>query len=461
MRPSNYLINLTRFFFARDDGQTPSSVYKSLRKRYAFGAFWSLAGATISRGLAWFAIVICARFLGKVGFGQLGMINSTVGMFSVFAGFGLGITATKYVAEFREKDKSKAGRIIRFSLRVATVTGAIMAILLISLAPVISRKLLAAPDLSSSLTIAAGILFFSAINGAQTGALSGFEAFKTIARVNLRSGFFSFPLIILGVYLLGLKGAVIGMVLSLAINTLLNHSALKSYCHKAAVPLKMTRISSEWPSLWKFALPAYLSSVIVGPVNWVCFSLLANKQGGYAEMGIFNAANQWRIIIEFLPTNLVAIGLPMLTSLYSLGNYKERRRVFSFNIAVTVGTLALAILLSIGIRYQILNAYGPSFKAGSSVFIILMFASIPSAVNNILGQVIVSEGRIWLRFVFDVVLAASMIGLSLYFIPRELARGLALATSLAFMIQTSLMLLWWAIYHRNLNNTNSLLFRFK
>jgi len=36
--------------------------------------------------------------LGTVGFGELGVIQSTVGMFGVFAGLGLGMTATKYVA---------------------------------------------------------------------------------------------------------------------------------------------------------------------------------------------------------------------------------------------------------------------------------------------------------------------------------------------------------------------------
>lgn len=45
--------------------------------------------------------VTVARLLGNAVCGELGIIQSTVGMFGVFAGFGLRVTATKHVAEFR------------------------------------------------------------------------------------------------------------------------------------------------------------------------------------------------------------------------------------------------------------------------------------------------------------------------------------------------------------------------
>src|ERR1035438_1477658 len=83
----------------------------SLRERFTYGVIWSLAGAVVSRGFLLAASVVCARFLGKEGFGALGMIQSTAGMFGIFAGLGLGLTATKYVSEFRRQDPMRAGRI--------------------------------------------------------------------------------------------------------------------------------------------------------------------------------------------------------------------------------------------------------------------------------------------------------------------------------------------------------------
>ncbi|QTA79204.1 Polysaccharide biosynthesis protein [Desulfonema limicola] len=98
--------------------------------RLAKGAFWSLSGALISRGLGLLASILVARILGKTGFGELGIIQSTVGMFGVFAGFGMGLTATKHVAEFRYKNPEKAGRIIILSALLTVIFSGIMALLL-------------------------------------------------------------------------------------------------------------------------------------------------------------------------------------------------------------------------------------------------------------------------------------------------------------------------------------------
>ena len=54
--------------------------------RLVKGAFWSLIGAMIARALTLLASIFVARLIGKQGFGALGVIQSTVGMFSVLLG---------------------------------------------------------------------------------------------------------------------------------------------------------------------------------------------------------------------------------------------------------------------------------------------------------------------------------------------------------------------------------------
>ena len=76
------------------------------------GASWSLASTLISRFLGLAAAVVVARFLGKEGFGKLGIVQQALSTLGWFAGLGMGYTATKYIAEFRAKDPAKAGRVI-------------------------------------------------------------------------------------------------------------------------------------------------------------------------------------------------------------------------------------------------------------------------------------------------------------------------------------------------------------
>src|ERR1700722_8315688 len=82
-----------------------------LGARIARGTFWMLMGAVISRMLGLLTSILLARILGKIAFGELSIIQSTTGLFGAFAGLGIGITATKYVAEFRESKPVRCGRV--------------------------------------------------------------------------------------------------------------------------------------------------------------------------------------------------------------------------------------------------------------------------------------------------------------------------------------------------------------
>ena len=345
--------------------------------RLAKGMFWTIAGAVTSRGLMLCSSVLVARMLGKTCYGELGMIQSTIGMFGTFAGFGLGITATKHVAELREKHPERAGRIIALAGLIATVTGGLMALGLAVFAPWLAEHTISAPHLASVLRVGCLILFFSALNGAQTGALSGFEAFRTIAHVNLIVGLISFPIMIAGAYLGGLNGTVWALSINMAINWLLNHLAIRKEARSCHVPLTFRDCGQELPLLWRFALPAVLSGIMVSPVNWACAALLVHQPGGYGEMGIFSAANQWFGILMFLPGTLGSVVLPILSNQLGRNATTQSRRTLVFAIKVNliiVAPFALAASIASpyimqsyggGVRQWLANAYCCSLDGGA------------------------------------------------------------------------------------------------
>ena len=222
--------------------------------RFARGAFWSLMGGLTSRVLAVFASIIVARLLGKRGFGEFGIIQSTVAMFAVFAGFGMGMTSTKFVAEFRVRDPEKAGRVILLSEVVAWTSGIIISATVYFIAPWLARQTLGAPQLSGVLQMGSPLLLLTGINGAQMGALAGFESFKSIARVNLISGTAMFPLTAGGAILGGLDGTVRGLVISTVISCVVGHLTLRREAVKAGVSLNIRSWAKEWPVLWQFRL---------------------------------------------------------------------------------------------------------------------------------------------------------------------------------------------------------------
>ncbi len=404
----------------------------SLRARFAAGVFWSLAGAVISRGFMLAASVVCARVLGKEGFGALGMILSTAGMFGIFAGLGLGLTATKYVSEFRRRDPIRAGRILAFSACAAYISASAMTALLILLASPLAQYVLASKELGKPLAIGSGLVFFGAVNGAQIGALAGFEAFKSIARVNVFSGIAAFPLVALGVWQGGLEGAIWGSVAALAINWVLNHRALAQECAVANISYQFASCRKEIGILHRFTLPAFLSSVAVGPAIWACNALLVRQPEGYAQLGLYAAADKWRLLILFVPVSVFNMVVPVLSNMYGEGDAAGFKKVFRGHLRLNAGLALFAALLIASFANPIMAVYGNSFRRGRVVLIVLALSSCFEILNTTLGQPLIASHKMWLRFAFDLVLVAVLLGLAWALVPRWGALGLAISYGIAF-----------------------------
>lgn len=417
--------------------------------RLARGFAWSTLGAVVARGMALLAAVLVARILGRENYGRLGVVQSTIGMFSIFAGFGLGITATKYVAEFRTKDPERARRLIAMSGFVAAIAGSLMSVVLIVLAPWLATRTLAAPELSRLLTIAAPMLFLGAVNGAQTGALSGLEAFRAIARVNTWSGLAGFALMVGGAYLSGLEGAVLGLVAVLAVNWALNRRALSSEADAARIPLGVEGAWRESAVLWRFSVPAALSAIMVGPAYWVCSAIVVNRPRGYEEMGLFNAANQWFGALLFLPGILGQVVLPVLSERLATADHDQPVRVLTASIVGNGLTVVpLAVIISVA-SPLIMLFYGPDFRSGWPTLVVVAITGALLAVQLPAGQAIAAKGQMWLGFWMNTGWALAFVGLTLVLADRG-AFGLALARLAAYGVHTTWTLGWvYAVFrHR-------------
>ena len=401
--------------------------------RLAIGIFWSMAGSVISRGLMLIAIVLVARILGKTVYGELGMLQSTVGMFGVFAGFGLGLTAIKHVAEFRASDPERAGRIIGLSSLFAMVTGGLMAFGLFIFAPWLASHTINAPHLAGVLRIGALILFVNALNGAQTGVLSGFEAFKAIAYVNLFVGLISFPILIGGAYFGGLTGAVWALAINLCFNWLLNHLALRKEARRYRVPFTFKNCSRELSVLWKFSLPAVLAGSMVGPVRWICSAILVNQPDGYGEMGIFSAALTFQSLLLFVSSML---GAPLLSMVSNAGA----------NISDKLGTANILSSWILGVVFAIpllcfpeiaQGLFGTDFDTHSFTvtFSIVVFYTTVMIFVAGLARAIVARSLLWWGFFSNTLWAIILIGSAVFLIQWG-APGLAASFAIAYILNT-------------------------
>jgi O-antigen/teichoic acid export membrane protein len=411
-----------------------------LATRFLKGALWSVFGSSVSRGLALIASIITARIVGQAEFGQLGIIQSTVGTLGTFAGLGLGMTATKYVSSLRISDPDKTGKILALLSLLSYITAALVSIGLIIYAPAFAKHTLKEQQLTLPLQIGAVLMFLSVVNGVQTGALAGLESFRSISQVSLISGVCSFPLIIVGGMSYGLCGTMAGLTVTTGINCWLNNRILRTVCKEHDISYNFTDCFKEFRIIIKFTIPSALSSFIVAPALWYTNLMLINQPNGYLEMGLFNAANQWQTAILFLPTALSPLILSLLANKNCGQDKKEYWRIVKLSFIVNIGIVSIAAAsISICSPY-IMKAYG--FTTGWEVLCLLSIVAILNASLNVIGQIIASSASMWWGFLLNLFWAIAFITFASLFVKPYGALGLALS----FVTAYSCHIIWTGIY---------------
>lgn len=410
--------------------------------RIASGAFWSFTGTAAAKFLVLVSSIICAHILTKQEYGEFGMVRSTISMFVVFGTAGLGLTATKFISEYKEKHKERIASIYLLTNGFAIITGLIVTVLVLVLAPYLADNTLNAPHLVSSIRVGAILLFITIINGAQGGTLAGVEDFKAIAINTLIGSVAESAFMLLGAYYMGVLGAVLGYGVGFIALYVANYISIRKDLNKIGVMVVISSFNKKDLSLlYKFSLPAALCSIVVSPTIWIVKTFLA-KESGFDELAIFEAADQWKIMILFIPTAVSQVVLPILSSIVGVDKSKFWK-VLNLNLYLNSGiALVMAIVISC-LSPFIMQLYGKAYVSDYWVLIILAISTIFSSMANVIGLAISSRSKMWTGFLFNCLWALMVIGFARLFTNMEMgARGLALSFTISYAIHTVLQLIY-------------------
>ncbi len=354
-----------------------------------------MIGTVSGKTLMLVAFIIVARIIGKEEYGKIGVLRSTITMFMVFSSMGMGLTAARYVAYYRNSNREKAYQIHKASNQVALIFGLVISVVVLLFNRQISDSSFGSPELSYSLKLTVIALFFSTISSAQSGTLTGFEDFKRLGINNLIYGVAQFFLIILGAYFWGADGVIIFLGISAAIFVGLNQISINR--HFGSVFKNIKAFTPEIKNIFiKFSLPAMLSTFVAMPVIWLGKALLV-RTNGFGEMAIFDVSEQWYLMVLFIPNSIGAIILPMLSNTLSEDSGTQYNKLLKLNLLVNCVVVTVLTLIIIVLAPFILKLYGSSFTSYLPLRILLV-AAILQTINSVLGQVIASKAKMWLGF---------------------------------------------------------------
>jgi O-antigen/teichoic acid export membrane protein len=399
-------------------------------KRVMHGAFWSGLGAILGRFVNLLASILLARILGKVAFGEYGMVVSTLGMLGPMATLSLAPAASVFIAQNREKNPGRAGKVIHFTLWTTFVMGAVVGSGVFFGANYLSRTL-HNEQLAGAIRLSGILMLSGALTGALTGILTGFEAFKRMAFIGLWSNLLSLPVTAAGAYFGGVRGLILAMILVQFFSAAAYYETVRKRAKASGIHPAQPGFLTEWRHILGFSLPTMAASMISGPANWISQATLVSQPAGYGENGIFQMALQWRIPVLLLPNMIANSSLPVMA------NSGQDPRQFARAVRTNVMTsLALASTAALGVALcsRLITAfYGKDFSSGAAVISVVAAAAVFSSLSDSLAQVILSRNKVWINFTTDFFWAVIMVLLSRLWIPGHLALGMACASLVSYV----------------------------
>jgi O-antigen/teichoic acid export membrane protein len=271
--------------------------------------------------------------------------------------------------------------------------------------------------------------------------LAGFEAFRISALVNIGGSLFQSVAVCLGAWHGGVKGAIIGMTASTLVIVIMTRYALRVEMWRFGVQNWWREAWAEWPVLVGFSLPAFLTTMIAGPVFWACNALLANQTNGYAELGIYNAANQWYAAVSFLPNLLTTAALPVLSERYGVNDWHGSAKIVRALVRLTICVAVPIVMILCLLSPLIMRGYGDTFVTGRMVLVLAVATAGIHVVVTPYWFFIMASGKMWTCFIMN--LGCSLVTLVIsVLVIRHGAVGLASARLVAYVLHA----VWIVVY---------------
>jgi O-antigen/teichoic acid export membrane protein len=397
----------------------------SLKGRVALGVLWSLIGAGLQNGADLIASYPLAHLLGAHDWGAFGIVQRTLATFGLLTAAGFQTTLTKYVAELRDTDPERAGRVIGLVGGMTLILSVLSAAALVGFAGPLANGLFQKPEVAPALAASAVALLFTGYNGAQQGALAGMEAFRAIAVLGLIRALLAIPILVVGAYAYGLTGAVYGLGIVAVLVAAINQWVIRKESKARGLPVAFNWNPTDAKLVANFAAPGILTSFWFTACPWIASSFLTRQPDGLREMGLYTSAERWRLLLLFVPVVLGRPFLSILSNLRSQNAVKSYRKVLRTNLlissAATLGVGAIVILLA----DVIMKGYGAGFEEGRTVLILLAVSTMVSAPTSVLGSALQSMTKQWGLLGLNTLWGLAFIATSVVLIERWGAVGLA------------------------------------
>ena len=392
-------------------------------RRLMSGTAWSLIGASVSRVSNLVSLTIIARLLSDHGFGLVSIVIQTMGFVGVFAGAGLGATLTRFVAQYREDDPDRAGRVIVLISMISYMALILMGLLVILLSSSLATNVFQEKALNGLIRVGILIMIASVVRTLLDGILAGLEDFRAISISSIIHGIVTILACVVLTMNFRESGALFGLALGLFASCTASVCFLFKPARKFNLLAGCFTAVSEVKVLSSFAAPSVLTGIIYAPFAWAAIALLARSPDGISEVGGYNAAYIWQGPIMFIPMIVAGVSIPMLTQAWEARQIVKFKKIVLLNL---FAMLTISIVLAGAVAFfseQLLALSGQEFKRFATPLIILSIAAPIHGVARVLTSALYAMGHAWTVLAVNLLAGFVLVGSAVFFVAEMVRRG--------------------------------------
>lgn len=425
---------------------------RSISGRIWRGTAWTSGANILARIGTFLGNLAIIRLLGLDLTGQLGLIESWVGLITMFAVFGLNLAATKYVSQYLETDRERigviTGTVLFWGGALAIGVCAAGYLLLLNL----PSPGLAPDTIWSTVQITLGgyfwlvlaLVMMTSLRQLVAGIVYGLHAFRVFVWINLAVGLVSFPLSYGLTARYALAGAL-GSRLSIGVfELILLAIALQGSLRRLAIRISIKNgFFHHTRQLFNFSLPTLLGQLVVNPVQTFMFSFLATQPNGLAQVGLITTGQRLSSLTAFLPGAMATTVMPILSTEWGRGDRASfQQGVLSALRMLWLSSLPGVVFFLAATPTLLSLLYGPEFVVATTVTATLLVMQLLIAINETGDRILAAAGRMWLSTANNLIWLVLFLGFALILIPQAQATGYVLAYLLSFTIYICVQLGW-------------------
>lgn len=410
-------------------------------KTVAKGAGIAFVGLFLGKLFAYLTRIFIARNLGPEAYGLISMGIAIISILGTIALLGFGEGLTRFIAFYcgkKKLGKVKSGITSAFKMSIP------ISILFGSLIFIFSEQIsifFSEPHLVLILQILSFSLPFYVIMSVSKSISLGFKMVKeSIYTVDIGKNFSTF-LLVVTLFFLGFEvfGSAMGFTLGFFVSSLIG----VFYLIKKITPkLKDKNKIPSGKELFNFSLPLLFTLTLLLIMQWTDVLMLGYFDAA-VNVGIYSAALNTCILLNFIKNAFGFIIPPTISELYSRKKIKEIGKIYKISTRWIFSIVFPIFLLFILFPDNILIIFfGKEFVSGSVPFMILSLGYLIVAIFGITYYIITAMGRTKINFYLTSMAAASNLILNLILIPAYGMLGASVAMTFSLFMRFLLSLVF-------------------